>query len=851
VRRAARAGRALSFGAALFAAPSPGAAQLLVTPPASPHVLTPGRSLAGNADASAIVTNPANLALLPAHELRWTLAAASSASSIVQRGHAFDLASPLLFGLSAGLRFEFVKPGNDNPLALGDYRWLTGAIAYGDERRGGLGLSLGRSYSDDARLAGHWHASAGLTAWPWQRVGLSIVAHNWNAAVNRSGARFDRLVDAGLAIRPFGTRALEVGLEGRYGDRFADTVPGKDRFSPRAVLGLDVPALGRLRADVQVDRPFTNGERSFVASAGLELVAGRLAAGGGAFGGSNAGAVGGYASVALRGFREPGLPRPAYAVRVRLETTPGVRGHTRLLRSLWHLADTPEVAAVALTLKTTPADSTAHVEEVADALALLRQRGKKVICHLEDAGSRALHACARADRIVINPAGNVGFSGLQTTYFYAGELAAKFGVRAEFVRIGEHKSAPEMFTESGPTPASDADHRDSLDQLDGIILGAIAEGRRMSVDELRARVAKGPFSAREAKEAGLVDGFAYDDELPGVVAEVVGRPVPLVKADDSPAFDDASPETLGPRRRVAVIYLEGDMIDGRSRIVPVIGSKFAGSYTLVEALQAAREDPLTRAVVLRVETPGGSSSSGEIIWREAAKLAKVKPLIVSMGTTAASAGYYVSSAGAYLFANRATVTGSIGIYYGKADAHELLDRLGLRAVTYKTTPRADGQSYFRPFTDDERQKIGEEIKQGYDQFVDRVARGRHMSPAEVDAVARGRVWMGQQAVEKRLVDRVGGLRQALDEARRRADLGPDAPLIELPSISRTLFQQALAIAGVPGLKAGAEGDAPDASSESPLPLPPALLDAARALTPFLYLGQGGAMMRLDVVPVGP
>jgi protease-4 len=111
--------------------------------------------------------------------------------------------------------------------------------------------------------------------------------------------------------------------------------------------------------------------------------------------------------------------------------------------------------------------------------------------------------------------------------------------------------------------------------------------------------------------------------------------------------------------------------------------------------------------------------------------------------------------------------------------------------------------------------------------------------------------MGQQAVEKRLVDRVGGLRQALDEARRRADLGPDAPLIELPSISRTLFQQALAIAGVPGLKAGAEGDAPDASSEAPLPLPPALLDAARALTPFLYLGQGGAMMRLDVVPVGP
>lgn len=845
MRAGGRPALAWALGAAIAAAAPPAAAQLLLTPPATPHVLTPGRSLAGNADATSLVTNPANLSLLPAHELRWTLVAASSSSSIVQRGHAFDFATPLLFGLSAGLRFEFVKPGNGNPLALGDYRWLTGGLAYGDERRGGIGLSLGRSYSDDARLAGHWHATAGLTAWPWSHVGLAIAAHNWNASVNRSGARFDRIVDAGVAIRPFGTRSFELGLEGRYGDRFADIVASKSRVSPRAVLGLDLPSLGRFRADLQVDQPFDNNDRSYVASAGLELVAGHLAAGGGVVGGNNTGALGGYASVALRGFREPGLPRPSYAVRVRIESTPGARGHARLLRSLWHLAETKEVAAVALALKDSPAGSTAHTEELADALAYLQSKGKKVVCHLEDAGSRSLHACARADRIVINPSGAVRFAGLQMTYFYLGDLAQKLGVRAEFVRIGEHKSAPEMFTEPGPTKASHEDHLDALAQVEGIILGAIASGRRIGLDELKARIAKGPFSAREAKDAGLVDGFAYDDELGGVVAEAVGSPVPLVKAEDSPAFDDQAPRQLGPRRHVAVVYLEGDMVDGRSRIVPIIGSKFAGSYTIVEALQAAREDPLTRAVVLRIETPGGSALASELIWREASRLAKVKPLIVSMGATAASGGYYASSAGTYVFANRATVTGSIGIFYGKADVQGLLDRLGVNVVTYRSAPRADSSSIFRPFTDDERQKAGEEIKMSYDLFVDRVARGRRMSPAEVDAVARGRVWMGQQAAEKRLVDQVGGLRQALEEARRRADLPSDAPLVELPSVSRTLFEQALALAGVPGLSAGEGGDAASAA------LPPALIEVARAFAPLTYLGQGGPMMRLELLTVGP
>jgi len=247
-----------------------------------------------------------------------------------------------------------------------------------------------------------------------------------------------------------------------------------------------------------------------------------------------------------------------------------------------------------------------------------------------------------------------------------------------------------------------------------------------------------------------------------------------------------------------------------------------------------------KAVVFRVETGGGSSLAADVIWREAALTARVKPLVVSMGSRAASGGYYAAVAGREVFANRSTVTGSIGIFYGKVDASGLLDRIGVSLATSRTAPRADAESLFRPFTDDEHEVLAGKVKQFYDLFIGRVSEGRRMTPEAVHAVAQGRVWTGRQAAERGLVDRVGGYRAALERARVLGGLPDDAPIFELPEVPKTLFDRALALVGAPKLEAS------DATF-----LPPPVLDTARALLPLTYLSFERPMARLEWLFVEP
>jgi protease-4 len=228
----------------------------------------------------------------------------------------------------------------------------------------------------------------------------------------------------------------------------------------------------------------------------------------------------------------------------------------------------------------------------------------------------------------------------------------------------------------------------------------------------------------------------------------------------------------------------------------------------------------------------------------------VKPVIASMGATAASAGYYVASAASEIFANRSTITGSIGIYYGKVDLEGLTQKLGVNLVTYRTAPRADAESMFRPFSDEERQELGRKVKQFYDVFVDRVARGRHLSASEVDAVARGKVWTGEQARERRLVDRIGGLREALEEARKATQLPADSPILELPAPPQDLLSTALRLAGVPGATGASEEPATGAS-EQPAPLPPDLLRLLRQLAPLSLHEVDTPQARLEGSPEFP
>lgn len=825
--------RTRSYLAALAFACASAALPATAAPPerASQAVPDPGRSIAGADDASAIAVNPANLAFLPGPELRWMWVRQGSASPLPARGHSLGFGLPL-WALATGLRVDFLDPPSAAPAPFdAPWRWVRWALAL----RGGDGVAIGTTFgwgsSDALALDSHFSVTSALTLRPFSMASLSLIARDWNEPENRLGESIERSFEVGLGLRPLGHRALEIGAEMAMFERSGAVIP-------RFTLGIDVPRVGRIRGDVSL-RDLEGGTPHVAAMAGLDLnVGGLQVLGGGVFGDAHTrGGTGFYTGIALRGYREPGITMARRVARIRIESTPGTRAHTRLLQRLWELAEAPEVDGVALVIRAEPAGSTAHAEELGDALRALRVRGKKVICHLEDAGGRSLHVCSQADKIAMNPAGGLRFAGVSTKYFYFGDLLRSLNVQADFVRIGAHKLAAEQFTLGQGTPIAKEDHQDLVDRISDVLLHDIGGGRRIPRGELARRIARGPFIAREARDAGLVDLLAYEDELDRVVDEVMGVRSELTDADPPPA----APERWGNEPKVALVYIDGDMIDGDSQNIPLVGVKLCGSVTVARALKKAREDRSVRAVVLRVETGGGSSLAADVMLREAMLTAREKPLVVSMGSQAASGGYYVSSIpGSPIYASRSTVTGSIGIFYGKVDVSGLLRRFGVTVEGFRSAPRADAESLFRPFTDDEREELGKKVKQFYEVFVARVAEGRKMKPDEVDAIARGRVWTGAQAAERRLVDKLGGLREALAEARRRGGLPDDAPIISMPDDDAGLLGLILNLAGASaGGVAGGLG--PGAA------LPPVLLDFARALTPFLVFDANKPLARMEIV----
>jgi len=810
-------------------------------PTRADRLASPGRSAASDDTAESLVLNPANLAHLPSWELRWTGIGCHNAPQRVGCGHAVDVATPLLLGLSTGLRVDFLQ----TPWQLGfpydgeDMTWVTWGLGYKLSDALSFGFSIQHSYSGNGYLNGLTGLSAGVTFRPIRQLALAAVAHNFNGpATAPLGPRLQPVLDANYvlsaAFRPTGHREIELGFDLRYlaGSQLDDS----SQLIPRASLGIDIPYIGRARGDVEIAHLPNDERRGVVASAGLEFALGHVTAGGGVLFGNGlgtTGSIGEYGTVSVSGYETPGIKPSGRTVSIRLENTPGARSHISLLRKLWKIADDPSISGVALVLRAEPATSYAHAEELADAVRVLRARKKKVLCSWEDNGAKSLYVCANADRIVVNPAGGLRYSGLKTQYLYIKNMLDKLGIRADMLRISDHKAAPEMFTNEHASEIAGADHADLLKQHEAVFDRDVAVGRKMSEARVHAETLKGPFVATEARAANFVDGFAFDDELDRVMSEMVGYKTALKSYEEGTKL----PDTFGPRGKVGLLLVDGDMIDGRSETIPLLDTKLVGSYTIAENIQTLKNDPTVKSVVLRIETGGGSSMSADVMWRELSLLAEKKPLIVSMGSSAASGGYYIATPGRTIYALPLTVTGSIGIFYGKADVSELLKKIGINVEVYKTAPRADAESFFRPFTAEEKEALGVKVHQFYDKFLERVAQGRHMTKAAVDAVGQGRVWTGQQALSRGLVDKMGGLREALAEARALGDLPYDAPLRTLPPPDATLVEQALKLVGLSSTKMMTlEG------------LPVQVRDVARALAPMVVYTGDIPMARMEWVP---
>lgn len=803
-----------------------------------------GRSLVSNPDTTAMVHNPANIAFLPGPELRWSGYFLNDTARSSAQGNAFAFALPLGFiPVATGMRLDLVSPDGQVAGRIADtglaYQWFTWNVAVGNEAAA-LGFSFQHSYANQPAVHDFGTWSTGLTLRPLDWFGLAGVIRQVDAPTSASGVRLGATYDVGVAIRPTGSDLFELSAEASYVDEHGGY------WLPRAVLDIGIPDLGRLRGDfIWVDPGERLGPDSWTMSTSLVVTGNsRHASGELGLGTRYGDALGSEASnhfyenlnadVAIRGFRESrAAESQAFAVRVRLENTPSVREHTRLLRSLWALGEERSLRAVLLEVRAAPASSLAHLEELIDAVLSLRQKGVQVLCHMEDASGAAMFLCGAADRALINPAGGIRYSGLKSQSYYLEGLFSKLGISADFVRIGAHKSAPESLTLSRASETALADRKRLLQAVELELSSGFAKGRRTTIEEVRKAARTGPFTALEAKRENLVDGFAFDDMLPEKLAELTGERLPI----DEGGRANGRRQRFGPERRLAIVYVEGDMVDGRSQTFPFIGIRTAGSYTIADTLRQVREDRSIGAVVLRVETGGGSAMASDVMWREIQLTAAKKPVVVSMGGAAASGGYYIASAGSYIYANPLTVTGSIGIFFGKIEVSELLRKIGVNVETLKTTQQADSEAVFRPYTDAERETLKRKIEQVYGMFLRRVSDSRKLTPADVDKVGRGQVWTGREALAHRLVDDLGGLRQALAKARVLSELPDDAPIVELPVPEGSLIGKILGIEGLKKDLAGTSLELPDA-------LKRALVDVA----PLTLYDADTALARIEVTP---
>jgi len=412
----------------------------------------------------------------------------------------------------------------------------------------------------------------------------------------------------------------------------------------------------------------------------------------------------------------------------------------------------------------------AKIQEVRDALNDFRASGKYVHAWLEYAGDREYYLASAADRVYLLPSATLDLTGIASYELFLRGTFDWIGTYPDFLHVGDYKSAVNTYSEKSFTPA----HREMADSLNRSqyeqLVRGIAQTRKKSEDEIRALIDQGPFLPVDALRLGLIDEIAYEDELDDINADLRGAEY-LDGEDYARVSWRAAGVTL--RSKVAVINAVGVINSGYSGFDPINGA-VVGADSLVEYIREARADRSIRAIVLRVDSPGGSSTASDVIWRELSiSRENARPLIVSMSDLAASGGYYIALAGDAIVAQPGTLTGSIGVYTGKFVTAGSLEKLGANIESVSRGKQAEMYSPDRRFSPDERKKIAESMQSVYDQFIERTAAARHMPPEKVDEVAQGRVWTGEQARQLGLVDQLGGLYTAIDLAKQRAKIPAD------------------------------------------------------------------------------
>lgn len=703
-------------------------------------------------DAAALVINPG------------ALGASSGASAMVTRQGWSSGFTRLLFNAGAlGLGYTH---NNAGPISYSDYAM---GLGFGP----GEGTRWGMTYHLPAE-GRPWSYDLGFMTRPFNHLSVGFAVRNVFATPGALGLA-GREYQLGAGFRPFGP-AWTLSVDVPYTDGAPFNLSTVQPF-----FGLDAQLRDgvRLRGQVSTAGAYT---------VGLSLNTAQLSLG--AMG--NANTVGTHLKVSsLRERSALGAWGNQWAT---LDLADALRRGGADLPLIGTMSDVPPVYPALRAMSDAQADPAigalivkvggvgggwATLEELRAGLTRFKESGKPVWAYMEDADFRAYYLASAADRVFLNPMGTLELAGMSRTLTYFKGMLDNLGVTPQFVAVGRYKTAMEPFERKAPSPAQREQTQALLDDQFERVVQAIASARKLPLEKVRQAIEQGMLEAPAAQAAGFVDELAHRDEVPKRLEQQLDQRLAGVNA-----LDLRYRTVAWAPPRVAVVHAAGSIVDGPSGNDLIQGSTL-GSDTLVEALREVRKDGAVKAVVLRVDSPGGSAMASDIMRRELMLIAEKKPVVISMGDVAASGGYWVSMIpGAPVYADAGTITGSIGVIVGKFNIDGLLSKWGIANITLKRGAHADMMSQLRPFSPEEEAKLRGNAEFFYGKFVSLVAANRNLSEGRVRELGSGRVYTGAMAQRLGLVDRLAGLDEAIAEARRRAGLeGQEVKLAFFPEIN--------------------------------------------------------------------
>ncbi len=451
---------------------------------------------------------------------------------------------------------------------------------------------------------------------------------------------------------------------------------------------------------------------------------------------------------------------------------------TEILASIYRAADDPSIKELVVTLHEA-SPGFARAQELRMAFEYFRSRGKRLICHANAPSNLAYYIGTAADSLFIPPVSQLNLVGLRAELtFYAGTME-KLGVKMDLVKIGDHKTATEPWTRSASSEENRAQVNRLLDELYDQFAADIARSRNLTIDSVKKVIDGGPYTSADALRSGLVDGLCYQDEIDSCIGK--SRSIPFARY-----LKDTLVNYSWDRAPVlAIVVAQGDITSDQGDVNPLGSPGGVTPTPFRKAFAATRRDKDVAGVIFRIDSPGGSAMASDDIYHYSQRTAQTKPTVISMANVAASGGYYMAMTGKKVFALPGTITGSIGIYGGKADLSGLYQKLDLGKELYTRGKFAGMMSWVAPFSSEEREKYYGQLNAFYGHFLDLVSANRNLTVDSVDNLGRGRVWTGREASRNGLIDQVGGLKQSIDWL--AATLGTKEYRIRVYPENRPLF----------------------------------------------------------------